>query len=1060
MEYEDFERSLERFELMKSKEMIYEMPVGVAVIKGGNEISLEMANKEFLRPEGYEWEELLKDKGSFIEYIYREDVGKFEDAIEECRNKKSTEVLELRMCTKEGGVHWELVQCKLYGYRDAVPYYILTSWDIDARKGLEEELKLMDEQYRMLEEVTDEFPFEYDVLQNRFRVPQRYHLNGKMSDLTKKYMSWTEMLSDIHKEDRQAYEKALREAMGWEQTGSIDYRFNIASKEKEPNYLWYRTIYRSIVGDEGQVIRIIGRSYDISKDRKIREELSEQIRLDPLTRIFNKVAAGEEVERCIEQEPCGTHVLFLIDIDDFKQINDNFGHTVGDTVILDIAQILQKQFADTDVVARVGGDEFLAFMKNTTLKRAEKRAAQLCQEAAKRLVGDEAIVNVTLSIGLAVYGEDGTDYEKLFAMADRAMYHTKGAGKNSYSFVRKGEPFSIGDPREKQQDTDRARGQEVDKEFLHFAFSLLAHARDMKGSLNVLIEQIGKKYGLDSVSVFEHLEGCREMELMNYWSRNGHVYKKKFFVRKIDAFENAMPGEFVAVGEEWFHKDGTNMMKEWKLDHMKIQHLVGIKFEFSGSRIGGLYLGVSQRKEEFTQAEKSTFQELARIVGVFVSLRSKLSDDQREIRQLQNMDMLTGLYKLEAFREQLEKMLTSGKLFLDTDKKYALVHVDVNNFSYMNENFGQHVGDSILQEYAKLIMDEEHVVKACRMYSDYFLELVEGSSREDIYQKVLTENKRFEAQQRRKYPASTMRLSAGICFIEESGETFDMILEGANLARKRAKEQKQRGVLVYRQEMRAKRDEENHITGRFYGALQKGELEVFLQPKFLLEEQKMYGAEALARWRTQTGEVMSPKKFISALENMGYIVDLDFFVLEQLLRAMRHWKNAGHELFTISTNFSRRNFENGGKDFIERLEETMKRYQIEPRYIEIEVTESVIVENLKSLRVCLTRLESLGYRIAIDDFGTGYSSLSVLLEIPADVIKIDKSFTDRINLKEQQEFVSKLGQFIHSAKEEVIFEGVEKDEQRKFLIDCGFSYGQGYLFDKPMPLEEFERKYL
>ena len=144
-------------------------------------------------------------------------------------------------------------------------------------------------------------------------------------------------------------------------------------------------------------------------------------------------------------------------------------------------------------------------------------------------------------------------------------------------------------------------------------------------------------------------------------------------------------------------------------------------------------------------------------------------------------------------------------------------------------------------------------------------------------------------------------------------------------------------------------------------------------------------------------------------------MDLDFYILEQLLRAMRRWRDSGRELFTISTNFSRRNFENGGDDFIERLQNTLQRYGIDPCYIEIEVTESVIVEKLDSLKACLTRLGKLGYRIAIDDFGTGYSSLSVLLEIPANVVKIDKSFTDKIHQNGQNAFVYQMGQFIQSA---------------------------------------------
>lgn len=240
------------------------------------------------------------------------------------------------------------------------------------------------------------------------------------------------------------------------------------------------------------------------------------------------------------------------------------------------------------------------------------------------------------------------------------------------------------------------------------------------------------------------------------------------------------------------------------------------------------------------------------------------------------------------------------------------------------------------------------------------------------------------------------------------------------------------GAVVYRDDMRKKRDEGIRITGRFYAALQRGEFEVYLQPKFLLREERVYGAEALARWRLESGEILSPARFIPALENIGYIVDLDFYILEQLLRAMRRWRDSGRELFTISTNFSRRNFENGGDDFIERLQNTLQRYGIDPCYIEIEVTESVIVEKLDSLKACLTRLGKLGYRIAIDDFGTGYSSLSVLLEIPANVVKIDKSFTDKIHQNGQSAFVYQMGQFIQSAKEEVILRESRRSSSGRF----------------------------
>lgn len=936
MEYKTFARDIERLEFLERIDLLYDMPVGVAVVKGRHDLSIETVNREFLRQEGYTREELRESKVPYADYIYGEDVGIFTDMIEQCKERKVAEAKELRMRTKDGGVRWEMVQCKLYGYRNAVPYYILISWDIEEHKRKEEELR-----------------------------------------------------------------------------------------QKE--------------------------------SLKLNAQLLEEARRDPQTQLLNKVAGKEDVDEFLAQKPEGTHILFLIDIDNFKRINDTFGHTVGDAVILDIAQIIRGQFTDMDILARVGGDEFLAFMKNTSLGEAEQRAKTMGKEAAKQLIGDSAVVDVTLSIGLSVYGVDGTDYEGLFAMADRAMYQTKGRGKNDYSVACREKDIERGGYLV-EREARAIRDQMADKEFLNFAFSLLAHARDINGSLNVLTEQIGKRFNLESVSIFEHFEDRKEMLLMNYWNRYGYSYGRRVFPRKIDAFENAAPWEFVSMTGVPERKD-IQLGKTRLKNAPQMQHLGGIKFEFLGGRIGGLYLGMNNR-DGFTQAEESTFCELSRVVGVFVSLRNKMNDEQKENRQLKNQDMLTGLYNMDEFRgreESIAKRIMSGAL---TGQVYALVHVDINNFSYVNENFGQQVGDSILQEFGRMLLQKEHVVDACRMYSDYFIELVCGKSEEEIYQKVLEENQEFENVQKLRYPASDMRLSAGICFIEEDNNSFDTILESANLARKFAKEQKGNGVAVYCEDMRVRREDAFHITGRFYGALKKGEIEVFLQPKFLLKERTVCGAEALARWRTESGDVLLPDKFIPPLENVGYVVDLDFYILEQLLRAMRRWQESGRELFTVSTNFSRRNFENGGKEFFRRLQEMMERYQIEPRYIEIEVTESAVEKNLDSLKQCLGRLKELGYRIAIDDFGTGYSSLSVLVEIPADVIKIDKSFTDRVCMEEQQEFVMRMGQLIHVAKEEVIFEGIEKEEQCELLSEWGFRHGQGYLFDTPLSLEEFECKYL
>ena len=1040
------------------KGLIYEFPMGVAVLKGGHSLQIDIANAEFMKAIGHGEQAEPERSRDFYDCVYLQDAGVFEDMIEKCREQKRAEEIEVRIISGQGQICWVKFWCSIYYYKDAVPYYLLICKNTNDRKELEDELLLLNEQYSMLEEVTDDVPFEYDVKGKRFRIPHKYHINGRLQKDDQDYMEIEKWLAFIHKDEQTLYREVIQNASEREMSGSFDYRMNTALGGGIPQYCWYRTVYRSIRGTNGKILKIIGRSYDISSDRKIQEQLSEEMRRDPLTHLYNKVATGEEAERILKEYPEGTHVLFLIDIDNFKSINDTFGHTVGDTVISDIASALEEQFPDHKLVGRVGGDEFLVLMDNTTLKQAEQKAKELCRHGEKKLVGDDAVIHVTMSVGLAVSGQDGNCYTELFDQADRAMYAIKRSGKSNYAFA--GKNKTVHTKRNIDtcgKDVDYEKKQGMDKEFLNTAFLLLSHARDMNGSLNVLLERIGRRYHLDMVAVFEYDEQIPQMTLTNYWSTFGQIYEKNVIKPIRTEVVEAGSGDFVILNDTDETHYKRLSFENWNTGENRISQNAVAIFEYSGSKTGGLYFGVQNRQNYFESADRTTFCELARVTSVFVSLRNKLRDDQKEIRHLQDRDQLTGLYNLEAFKYRLKNILAEAK---QGQEHYALVHIDIDKFSYVNENYGQQTGDAILKDFAGGIQTNERVLLACRMYSDYFILLLKGKDQSEIEKLVAWSTEHYEEKLKKRYPSGTLRLSVGICHIENLNEKFDTILESANLARKLVKEQGGSGICVYKEEMRAKRDDAIQITGRFYGAMQQGELEVYLQPKFNLEERKIYGAEALARWRTKTGEMIMPGRFVPPLENIGYVVDLDFYIYEQLLRAMKRWKKAGKELFTISTNFSRRNFESGGKNFAGRLKRMADHYGIDPKYIEVEVTESVVVENVDELKRVLSELEKFGFRIAIDDFGTGYSSLGVLLEIPADVVKIDKSFTDRINLKEQRNFVSQMGNFIHSAKEEVIFEGIETEEQLQFLRGCGFLYGQGYLFDRPIPLEEFERKYM
>ena len=162
----------------------------------------------------------------------------------------------------------------------------------------------------------------------------------------------------------------------------------------------------------------------------------------------------------------------------------------------------------------------------------------------------------------------------------------------------------------------------------------------------------------------------------------------------------------------------------------------------------------------------------------------------------------------------------------------------------------------------------------------------------------------------------------------------------------------------------------------------------------------------------------------------------------------------------VSTNFSGRHFDTDGEEFLERIGHIFSKYNIAPELIEIEVTESVLVKNADVLKKCMNRLHEMGFRVTIDDFGTGYSSLSMLADMPADVIKIDKSFLQQDMSGRKLSLLNEIGRMVRILKKEIIIEGVETKEQERVLLNGGFTHGQGYLCNRPVPIGEFERLYL
>lgn len=1028
----------------------FNLPIPMAVFKCAADWEVVEVNDKLCKFCGKDRSLLLR-REYFEQLIYERDLACFEEMLERVARDKSAEACDIRIVEKEGTQKWVHIECDFLFVKDIAPYISCAMIDIQKQKETEQKLRLVNEQYQILGDITKEITFEMDVSNWEVYISKQFfEMRGDVK-AEDRCCSFADVLKRIHPEDQDGMIKALKSATVYEKTGTIEYRVNMSVDEEE-DYVWFRTYYRSITEDDGSVIRLIGRSYNVDKEK----EMLDEAKRDSLTKLYNKVETKKAIARVIEEYPDELHAMFVIDVDDFKGINDTFGHTYGDTVIMDVANTIKENFRREDIVGRVGGDEFLVFMKDVRQEKAIEKAENLCHILEKSYRGDAVSKQISVSMGIAFYGKDGENYQTLFEKADHAMYRAKQGGKGGYELATEEDAGPM--KKKKHSVENRTDLSMQDKEFLTFATGLMTHARNIDGSLNMLLKRISDRFNLDLVAIFEIDPSGNNLLLSNYYSEKFNFYEKSLFPKTSKQLEDVSVGEMVEIrrASRWMYQNGV---KEWQnaseLEYTDCAIMAG-KFEHIGVTSGYIYYVSMDKTREWAPNEVALLNELTRAISVFMSLKIRMDESKKELRKIQRRDQLTGLYNFDTFQSKMKEILDNP----DPAMVYAIEYLDINNFGYVNDNYGYQVGDYALKTFAELAKSQPYYVAGCHLYSDFFVVLVAENTKEAIKKNLDEQHKRFARIQSQQYPSSSMSICSGVYIIEGKCNDVEMAFENANLAWKMAKHSRSREIVFFTDELRKEKKAEQTIIGEFYDALSRKDFQMYLQPKFMLRDGKIYGAEALARWKKPNGGVLPPGVFLEPLEKIGYVTELDFYIFEELLKNMQSWIEEGIEPLVVSTNFSGRHFEQDGQDFIDRIRMLLEKYIVPASYIEIEITEGVFIKNKEVLNRCLDELRQMGFRIAIDDFGTGYSSLSVLTDIPVDVVKMDKSFIDKANSQKQRELIAEIGKLIQIAGKDVIFEGIETIEQRDFLSTSGFSHGQGYLCNKPIPAAEFKKMYL
>jgi EAL domain-containing protein (putative c-di-GMP-specific phosphodiesterase class I) len=298
--------------------------------------------------------------------------------------------------------------------------------------------------------------------------------------------------------------------------------------------------------------------------------------------------------------------------------------------------------------------------------------------------------------------------------------------------------------------------------------------------------------------------------------------------------------------------------------------------------------------------------------------------------------------------------------------------------------------------------------------------------------------------------------SIGLSTYPEDGQDAEILLKNADTAMYQAKKRGHNNYAFFNQDMNARTIERQSIEADLRGAIERQEFVLHYQPKINLQTEKITGAEALIRWLHPNRGLVSPLQFIPIAEESGLILPIGQWVLREACRQARAWQDEGLQAIPVAVNVSSIEFRS--KDFLKNVQAILGDTRLEPRYLELELTESVLMQDAESTASALEALKGMGVRLAVDDFGTGYSSLSYLSRFPIDVLKIDQSFVHKITSDTGDAIITNavinMGK---SLKQRVIAEGVETVDQLTFLLAHGCDEGQGYYFSRPMVAQQFAR---
>ncbi len=579
---------------------------------------------------------------------------------------------------------------------------------------------------------------------------------------------------------------------------------------------------------------------------------------------------------------------------------------------------------------------------------------------------------------------------------------------------------------------------------------------DTENSLKKATELSAKTLNIGRVSIWLFNEEGTAIVCKDLYSLNEDEHSSGFVLEKDDfpRYFKALEERRVIVMDET-RKDlpASEFMEEY-LEPLGIYSMLDIPLLQEGKLLGVVCHESLDKVHNWCFEEQEFAMSLSNNIVLSLEI-DKRYEMQKKLDYQAHHDELTGLPNRTLFLDRLEHAIQQNRR---NKRQIALLFIDLDHFKEINDSFGHDTGDDVLKILTRRL--SEHIREGdslARLGGDEFTlildNIVDTKVIVDIIQKLfLCTKEAISVDDQELY----VTLSIGISIYPNDGESVEALLKHADAAMYKAKGEGRNTYQYYTQEMTEKAVERVFIETGLRQAIEKEEFEVYYQPQHNGIDDSLIGMEALIRWNREKDGLILPDTFIPIAVETGLVVEIDRWVMETAIKQFVRWYEEGLKPGRLSLNLTMRQLMQG--DFIPFVKSVLQKYGYRGNWIEIELTEGRIMNDPEAVIERLEEIKKMGFTLAVDDFGTAYSSLSYLKRLPIDTLKIDSAFIKNLS-DEEDEAISKaiiaLGKSLDLT---IIAEGVETEEQKKFLIEEGCHLMQGYYYDHPLPVKQmYER---